>query len=321
MLNTEKKILVSTACLVFGSLFRAKLDLEHTFDCRDSDDISLFNKNQNFFTSFSLDAVNLRKEFKENGLFIIDDVLDGEVLNRISGELHKLIEKGLLEVAPDNNKFRQDAILWLRREDSDRKGLYSFFCQSGYKVSNKIYGDDETGTKELFDALRKLQSVTKILQDLKIVESGDLVIPMKAQLAAYHKGGGYVLHRDACNSSVYELGLYEYWLLRRYRKRIITIILYLNLDTNDIVKNSSKVGPKDQPKCKWNTSLDGGALRCFLGADDTDCEGTTATCVRDIAPVGGTLVVFDAKKVLHQVMPMISDKRRVALTIWIESKV
>ena len=65
--------------------------------------------------------------------------------------------------------------------------------------------------------------------------------------------------------------------------RRLTAILYCNSD--------------------WDLPEDGGALRCFLGAQANDDIGVTATCVRDISPQGGRLVLFDSQKILHQVLP------------------
>ena len=46
-----------------------------------------------------------------------------------------------------------------------------------------------------------------------------------------------------------------------------------------------------------------------------DNTGETATIVRSIAPVGGTLVLFDSRYLLHEVSP--SHRERYALTLWI----
>jgi hypothetical protein len=37
----------------------------------------------------------------------------------------------------------------------------------------------------------------------------------------------------------------------------------------------------------------------------------------DIAPAGGTLVIFDARRLLHQVVPMVGPGQRYALTAWL----
>jgi hypothetical protein len=70
----------------------------------------------------------------------------------------------------------------------------------------------------------------------------------------------------------------------------------------------------------WDSStVDGencdGNLRCFINTDANDYTGETATKVVNIEPVGGRLVIFDSKRVLHAVLP--TSQRRIALTSWI----
>jgi len=55
-----------------------------------------------------------------------------------------------------------------------------------------------------------------------------------------------------------------------------------------------------------------------LGADEEDTVGTTGESLV-IEPKGGTMVVFDSRTVLHQMLP--ANERRIALTIWIEGDV
>ena len=81
-----------------------------------------------------------------------------------------------------------------------------------------------------------------------------------------------------------------------YRKRRITAILYINLPG-------------------WDAEIDGGDLKYYLGCDDTDITGSTASSVGSVSPRGGTLVLFDSTEILHEVRP--SLKERYALTLWI----
>lgn len=83
-----------------------------------------------------------------------------------------------------------------------------------------------------------------------------------------------------------------------YRARSITAILYLN-------------------EADWDPSpqADGGYLKCYIGADADDVVGTTATRIERISPVGGTLVLFDSRYLLHEVEPSYRD--RMALTLWV----
>lgn len=62
--------------------------------------------------------------------------------------------------------------------------------------------------------------------------------------------------------------------------------------------------------CHTHPHRDGGCLRCFVGAEPDDEYGTTAKVVRDVAPVGGRLVMFRSRDLLHEVRPTKSDKAR-----------
>lgn len=92
------------------------------------------------------------------------------------------------------------------------------------------------------------------------------------------------------------------WLCRLlgkdYRQRSLTAILYLN--------------PSD-----WDNApgADGGSLKCYLGAEQSDVDGSTATSVLRVCPQGGTLVLFDSRYLLHEVEP--SHRDRLALTLWV----
>ena len=60
-----------------------------------------------------------------------------------------------------------------------------------------------------------------------------------------------------------------------------------------------------------------GELMLYLGAAADDDLGGSARATLAVTPVGGRLVVFDAKVVLHEVMPHRAERPRVALTSWI----
>ena len=56
----------------------------------------------------------------------------------------------------------------------------------------------------------------------------------------------------------------------------------------------------------------------YVGADAADTVGHTATHVVEVLPVGGRLVLFDSRTVLHEVRPHTNaDVDRLAVTVWI----
>jgi hypothetical protein len=66
---------------------------------------------------------------------------------------------------------------------------------------------------------------------------------------------------------------------------------------------------------EWDVESSGGALRCFVGAAEDDTDGSTATEIIDVAPVGGRAVLFRSRELLHAVAP--TKRRRLAMTAWI----
>ena len=65
----------------------------------------------------------------------------------------------------------------------------------------------------------------------------------------------------------------------------------------------------------WAES-DGGCLRCFVGADKQDNDGKTGR-VENVLPVGGRLVLFRSRDLLHSVTPVLSARRRYAMSCWL----
>jgi Rps23 Pro-64 3,4-dihydroxylase Tpa1-like proline 4-hydroxylase len=124
--------------------------------------------------------------------------------------------------------------------------------------------------------------------------------PVELQLSCYANDAFYRPHRDSptlgTSSSFALLGLKSWLQVRHYRKRAITAILYLNVPM-------------------WDVEKDGGALNVYLGTDDDDETGESATKIISVVPSGGTLVLFDSEEMLHEVVPTASE--RFALTCWI----
>eukprot|EP00405_Crypthecodinium_cohnii_P042156 CAMPEP_0206562430 /NCGR_PEP_ID=MMETSP0325_2-20121206/22227_1 /ASSEMBLY_ACC=CAM_ASM_000347 /TAXON_ID=2866 /ORGANISM="Crypthecodinium cohnii, Strain Seligo" /LENGTH=344 /DNA_ID=CAMNT_0054064605 /DNA_START=312 /DNA_END=1342 /DNA_ORIENTATION=+ len=103
--------------------------------------------------------------------------------------------------------------------------------------------------------------------------------PQRCMAACYDGGGAfYKAHRDNDRDS--STGLWK-------NSRSLTAVFYIN-DVN------------------WPAS-EGGALRCHLG-------GASSNDVLDVLPAGGQLVIFDSRRLLHEVLP--TSERRLALTIW-----
>ncbi len=110
-------------------------------------------------------------------------------------------------------------------------------------------------------------------------------------------GSFYRAHRDnpKHGHELEEVGLVNWLRFKPYRDRGLTAIIYLNAPEYNIE--------------------DGGLLSLFPGADIDDEEGKEEDEIK-VVPDGGTLLLFDSRKMLHKVNP--SFCRRIAMTLWIE---
>lgn len=158
---------------------------------------------------------------------------------------------------------------------------------------------------ELDSAIVALKSIAADLGDA----FGPLEVPSRVMGSVYvapppadGASGGYVPHRDHAPPSDDDL----YWCWKSDREqseRRLTAILYVN-----------------DPEEGWDGGDCGGELRLFLGADLSDSIGDTASEIIDVPPIGGTLVIFDARTTLHAVLPVSqSGVSRYALSCWILS--
>jgi hypothetical protein len=60
-----------------------------------------------------------------------------------------------------------------------------------------------------------------------------------------------------------------------------------------------------------------GSLVLHLGADDNDTSGETATSHVHVEPMEGRMIIFDARTILHEVLPHDRPADRLALTVWV----
>lgn len=68
----------------------------------------------------------------------------------------------------------------------------------------------------------------------------------------------------------------------------------------------------------WDAERDGGALRLYVGASLDDDVGISARKIVDVAPHCGTLVLFNSRVMLHEVLA--THRPRHAISAWIETR-
>ena len=220
------------------------------------------------------------QSLKENGLVVIDNVLSVEELEKTRTEVLSILDHSdkFVDDPNDDLAVRSDSTLWIS-EDIGK--------------SHK-----STLTKALMQTLRLLRSLPHELTSLYGFDAAHMGVPLSNQLACYDGGGAnYVAHRDASAT----IGDYAWIMQPGIHDRELTMVLYLNQSSWD-----SKTADGDN--CDGN-------LRCFMDTEDNDETGATAKSVVNIEPIGGRLVIFDSRRVLHAVLP--TTQRRIALTSWI----
>ena len=124
-------------------------------------------------------------------------------------------------------------------------------------------------------------------------------------------GARYTAHRDGLPLTSASLPL----LLTNpgVAMREVTAIVYLTA--------SNGVWPEDEPTHRIVESVGAlrpGSLVLYLGADPDDTTGATAHTIVEILPIGGRAVLFDSRRILHEVRPNTrTDLERLAMTCWI----
>ena len=235
-------------------------------------------QDNHFFTPF------LVSQLKDQGVVVIDDVLDKHELDVARADVFSLLLSDSFQENDNTDAtIRTDKVLWINETIGE--------FQRADTESNVGSG--------LLHALRCVRAMPSELVSYCDFDSSTLGVPLSNQLACYDgEGSFYVPHRD--KPKIAGKGAHPLrWLLQPgLMEREITIILYLN----DV---------------DWESGNDpnmSGHLRIFLNTDIDDEVGDTASEVMEIAPKGGRMVIFDSSKILHEVVP--TKHRRVAITCW-----
>jgi hypothetical protein len=248
-------------------------------------------------------------ELEENGIVVIPNALNPEMLDNARRDIHKFQantssqgDSGFANSGLTDD-IRQDQVAWLRIPQLKNRTTE----RKGEKVNVKTLVDEGAPFvgDSLVHCIRLVRGVAHVLENSSYTGSFFHRVPRQCQLAMYRgdSKSGYKRHLDRCNSSIYDLGLLEWLRLSDYRGRAVTAILYLN-----------------DPK---RTVQEGGALRCWqpdsLQSNDSlerdERENKELNPSWDIQPTGGSLVIFDSNRIDHMVLPSTTD--RYALTCWV----
>jgi hypothetical protein len=246
-------------------------------------------------------------------LALLEDALDVDGAaaapheGALRAELALLAASGRMALTPQAaTGTRTDRVAWLSEREAAAAGFPS-----------------------LASAVRALKALVAELNAAGCARDGaPLVVPARAQVALY--GGG----SDADDDERGDIGYVPHWdntplaaegdtsaagaaaeggaaMQGRYsNRRVLTCVLY--------------ACSRD-----WDALADGGALRCHVGAPppppgDAAAQEATKEAAQarggppwrhvDVSPRGGRIVVFDARRLLHEVLP--SRRPRFAVTLW-----
>jgi hypothetical protein len=270
--------------------------------------------------------------YKRDGIVVIDDVLTEDELALARSEINGARSLGNNTLQKKNTDGGSNRISFVVNNQNDLSVRSDLVCW----VSESIgIGQISSIGPGLLKVVRYIRCIPKELEDFK--EDGELLgVPFSSQLACYNGGKShYVAHRDSPIQELPEMdrdprlidsgnniarsahvepsfllnmkGLY--FDFKSFLSKIlhgdmdarkITIIIYLN----DKIWDSNVGGLSDS-----------GHLRIYNDAHMDDDTGKTCRNVLDITPIGGRMVIFDSRRILHEVRP--SHQRRLALTCWV----
>ncbi|CAE8640055.1 unnamed protein product, partial [Polarella glacialis] len=239
------------------------------------------------------------RDLEQHGFVVLegrDAVVKDGVLAAARAEVSSFFSSGRFARSVNGKSVRQDLVCWLRETDGAPGAL----------------DPDERHLKplgpEMLHCVRLLRGIAHELDLLGYSTSHDHQVHQQLQLGFYpgDNQSGYVRHLDHSDRSLFDLGLLGWIRAGERRKRTLTAILYLNDPawSPSSVPRSASGAPGDG---------DGGELRCYHAACDSGQPGTQA--FTDVVPTGGSLLIFDARRIEHEVLS--SSRDRFALTCWI----
>jgi hypothetical protein len=220
---------------------------------------------------------------RRDGVCVVDRAVPAETVRALR---RRLAAGGRFRKTRQPKAIRSDTVRWVH-EDEQELGL-----ELG------LVHEDEATAGALASTVRALKGVGAHFEE---VLGQALDAPSRCMAAVYappaspDEPSGYRPHLDHRPPDDDDL----YWTWKSSREqseRVLTAILYLNEED-------------------WSVERDGGQLRVFLECTDKD-DTATAAEVRDVAPIGGRLVVFKSREVPHAVLPVTGGKARMALSCW-----
>lgn len=253
---------------------------------------------------------------RRKGYVVVDDALTDAEVTAARNDAEDL--DGFGSTWQHGDAVRTDSILWWSEdglgEQSPRLGLAVALRRLRGLASELVASPS---TVEVEAGCSPKQSMEGGWDGFDVARHDVILgVPLVCQLARYEAQSPngppprYHPHRDGLSPA-----LVPRWSLRAFEKagtsaREVSAILYLNRagdfsGTNDTGSAGERQG-NDQ----------GGELMLYLSANDLDVTGNSAMKTLRVNPIGGRLVLFDSRRVLHEVLPHTAAAPRLALTCW-----
>lgn len=238
-------------------------------------------------------------------------VVNSRTLESARAEVATYSSQGRFSSSQNGSDVRRDSVCWLRETDGTPGAVHAEDRQM------KPLG------AAMMHCAQILRGVAFALEQRGYQGSHDHRVPKQLQLGWYPGDweSGYMRHSDCCTKSISDLGILDWLRKQDYRERVLTAILYLNESNwrpTSILRSTSSLGLQGHRG-------DGGELRCYHAVDSQTQlreEGSkkgAQDSYTDVVPRGGTLIIFDSRRIEHQVLP--GGKDRYALTCWINGKI
>ena len=165
----------------------------------------------------------------------------------------------------------------------------TFFVAPGF-VDGALLDAARDAASSVFDSqdvprpfVEIMASIEALRIDLAAASGRELLESAELQLLSYREGGAYRRHVDQANGVVVGPG-------GRGARRSVSMVLFLTPDD-------------------WHADTDGGSLRIHAHKGGGAC---------DVAPVAGSLVLFDSATVPHEVLK--TNRQRTVLAIWLQEE-
>mmetsp|Transcript_17975 Transcript_17975/g.23234 ORF Transcript_17975/g.23234 Transcript_17975/m.23234 type:complete len:370 (+) Transcript_17975:50-1159(+) len=272
------------------------------------------------------------RELEQHGLVVIPNAISQTILTAAQRDIAQQQQQQLVfEPSANDSDVRQDQITWVRDDPVSDHDMADHEHQQS-KQQNSTRQNKDNKNNGLVQCIHLVRGIAHALEKHNYTGSHHHRVPKDCQLALYKgdESAQYHRHLDRCTTPLHELGLLSWLRASDYRGRTITIILYLNHADRPVeaggllrcwtVQQQQQPGGEDG-EGSGNGNTVSSSLNESTSAllSSSSSPSSSASFMRDVQPIGGTLLIFQSDKIEHMVLPSSVD--RYALTSWIDGRI